>query len=64
MYATLTQWRFSGMGARTGYDYAGVEAAARMKRIEITPELFEKLQVIEAAWINAEADIRKRDGKH
>lgn len=48
--ASLTQWRRAGMaGIATGLDYPGVEAAARMMGIAVTPRLFRDLQTMEAA---------------
>ncbi|MEO5341098.1 MAG: DUF1799 domain-containing protein [Magnetococcus sp. MYC-9] len=49
-----TQWRHAGMdGMPTGLDYAGVEAAARMAAIPLTPTLFRDLQTMEAAALSA-----------
>lgn len=47
--ACLTQWRRGGMnGARVGLDYVAVEVAARAKAIDLAPEIFEGLQIMEA----------------
>ena len=35
------------MGSRTGLNYPGVESAARLSGIEITPDLFGQLQIME-----------------
>lgn len=44
-----TQWRFAGMsGHLLGLDYAGAQAAARFMALEHSPELFDKLRVMEA----------------
>ena len=52
--ACATQWRFAGMnGVRTGLDYAGVEAAARMAGIEVTGDLFDRLRIMERTALAA-----------
>jgi len=42
-----TQWLVGGMGSRTGLNYPGVESAARLSGLEITPDLFGQLQIME-----------------
>lgn len=44
-----TQWVISPMGERVGLNYAGVEPCARMSDIKMTPDLFEKVQIMELA---------------
>lgn len=52
-----TQWRVGGMGGHPiGLDYAGVEAALRMMRVRDKAELFDGLQVMEAAALEAMKD--------
>lgn len=51
-----TQWRIGPMGHRIGLDYPGVQAAATMAAVELTPALFEDLQLLEMATINEIAD--------
>ena len=47
-----TQWIIGGMGQRTGLNYAGVESVARFSRVELTPELFDQVQLLELTVIN------------
>lgn len=45
-----TQWVYSGMnGVRTGLDYAGVQAAARMLGVREVRRVFEGVRIIERA---------------
>jgi hypothetical protein len=47
-----TQWRRSMVtGLPTGLDYTGMREAARMKRLKVTPEMFDGLQAMELAYI-------------
>lgn len=49
LYVTsLSQARFTPMGLFAGFDYPGVEAAARLAGIQITPALFNDLRLMEA----------------
>lgn len=50
--AADSQWRYAGPVA-VALDYPGVEAAARMSRIEIGPGLLGQIKVIEAAAVAA-----------
>lgn len=50
-----TQMRV-GFGGPVGLDYPGVESAARLSGIRITPPLFGKLQIIEHEYLNALAE--------
>lgn len=47
-----TQWIIGGMGQRTGLNYSGVESVARLSRVELTPELFDQVQLLELTVIN------------
>jgi hypothetical protein len=56
-----TQWRFAGQQARVvALDYAAVEAGARMAAIEVTPVLFRKLRILEAAAVRVMGEARRR----
>jgi hypothetical protein len=57
--AVQTQWRVGFSGA-TGLDYAGVEAAARLRGTALTADTFDRLQVLERAWLAALGDVRER----
>ncbi|MBF0165192.1 MAG: DUF1799 domain-containing protein [Magnetococcales bacterium] len=58
-FACATQWRLAGMdGIPTGLDYAGVEAAARMSGVALTPELFAGVRIMESAAMDAWAEKR------
>lgn len=52
-----TQWRWVSFGfadpARVGLDYAGLSAAAQLDGIEITPEIFAGIRIMEAAALAA-----------
>jgi hypothetical protein len=51
-----TQWRRAGYsGVRTGIDYAGAEAAARLGGLTPTAEDFAYLQILEAETLKASA---------
>jgi hypothetical protein len=57
--AIQTQWRVGFSGA-TGLDYVGVEAAARLRGVDLTSDLFGRIQVLERAWLDALGDVRER----
>jgi hypothetical protein len=58
-HASLTQWRHAGLsGMPSGLDYPGVEAAARMAAIDVTPDLFRRLRVMERAALAALEESR------
>jgi len=58
--AASTQWNRSPMtGQRQGYDYPGLEAAARLSGIELDPELFERMRVLEHAAIEIDRQRTK-----
>ena len=64
LYAAVqTQWRF-GMAGATGLDYAGVEAAARLRGTPLDAETFRALQICEHAALAAMADRRDKEQKH
>lgn len=56
-----TQWRVGGMGGRIGLDYSGcqIALAAHRERYELPPDsdVWEGLQVIERATMNADAEV-------
>lgn len=47
-----TQW-ITGMSGPTGLDYERVRAGLDMAGVQVTPELFQKLRILEAAVLNA-----------
>lgn len=55
-----TQWRLSANGSPYGLDYQGVELAARWAKVQITPELFADLRIMEQAAIAKFAKLRAR----
>lgn len=57
-----TQWRIS-FGGYVGLDYVGVEATARLLRVELEPDLFRRVQVLEGSFMSgiAAAAERTRD---
>lgn len=63
MQLCVTQWRIASNGQRIGYDYAGVKAAIEIAGENLNAERFEKLRVIEAAFIQADHDRREREKK-
>jgi len=54
--ACCTQWRYSGMGLKTGMIYDGVETVARQYGVELTAETFSNIQILENAIITAERE--------
>lgn len=61
-FRCATQWRRKPLSDElAGLDYAGVEAAARLAAIEVTPETFEDLQLIEAGALGASASFEELD---
>lgn len=42
-----TQWTISPMGERIGLHYPSVETAARVLGVSLTPDLFDKVQIME-----------------
>lgn len=57
-----TQWVVSAMGQRTGLNYAGIETVARLYRMDLTPDLFDQVQLLELTVIN-ELSKRASNGK-
>lgn len=59
--AVSTQWRTSGMGQRTGLDYAGVESALRLRFPRASAarrrRLFADVRTVEAALLRAWRDV-------
>lgn len=56
-YASYSQWQRNSMtGHLIGLNYPGVESAARMASISITPELFSNLQIIEQGALGITPD--------
>ena len=53
-----TQWAYicpgDGTTRRAGLDYQRVEAGLRMARVDVTPDLFDDIQVIEAGVLAAD----------
>lgn len=58
--SAATQWRWIADGwnapRRIGLDYSGLRAAAEMTGIDITPEIFGWVRVMEAAAMQALAE--------
>lgn len=57
-----TQWTVGGMGQRVGLNYPGVECVARLSAVELTPDRFDQLQLLEMTVIN-ELNRRASSGK-
>ena len=52
-----TQWKTAGLaGIRTGLDYAAVSPAARLLGIEMTPQIFLDLRVMEREALSVQAE--------
>lgn len=47
-----TQGRFDAGGRLCGIDYVGAESAARLAGLDVTPEDFDKLQILEGETLN------------
>jgi hypothetical protein len=47
------------MSGPVGLSYPGVEAAARMMQITITPDLFAAIRICEREWLNVISERRK-----
>lgn len=52
-----TQWTVGGMGQRVGLNYPGVECVARLSAVELTPDRFDQLQLLEITTVN---ELNKR----
>lgn len=44
-----SQWRSGPMGGALGLDYAAVDVVIRRRALEVTPEQFQGLQIMERA---------------
>lgn len=44
-----TQWRYGALGGVIGLDYSALDVMFRYRNMEVTPELFEGVQVMERA---------------
>ena len=60
--AVQTQWA-SGMGGATGLDYMRVRAGLEMAGIEVTPELFQSLRLMESAALEVFARLNEERAK-
>jgi hypothetical protein len=59
--AASTQWRRAGMGGvPLGLEYPGLESAARMMGVGMTPELFESVRVMEFAALKVLVERQSR----
>ena len=57
----VTQWRRAGMdGSHLGFDYAAVEATARIVGIDLDADRLTELQVMEGSALQAWSDKRAR----
>ncbi len=57
-----TQWQRNGTGSLTGLNYMAIEPVARMLEVEMTPQVFTHLQVMESHVLKemSERDRRSR----
>ena len=53
-----TQWKVGSFGGLMGLDYAGVESAFRMMGVSNTAEMFDTLQVMEAAVLTHQSKVK------
>jgi len=60
--AMASQWRRDGDGRAVGLDYGPAEATARMAGLEIGPDDFARLQVLEQATLRVLRDRQTRRG--
>ena len=52
-----TQWKTAGLaGIRTGLDYGAVEPAARMLGLQMEPQIFVDLRVMEAEALKVQSE--------
>ena len=58
--ASSSQWSYGPSGMPVGLRYEGVESVARLARIEITPERFWDLRLMESAAREVFADTVER----
>ena len=52
-YALSSQWNHAGFGRPVGLNYQAIEPTARMMGIDMTPEIFSGLQVMENEALRA-----------
>jgi len=59
-----TQWRV-GMKGPLGLDYQAVKAALELMQIAVKewPDLFQDIRILEAAWLDEAAQLRKEQGE-
>lgn len=57
--AVQTQWSI-GMAGPTGLDYTRVRAGLELAGMQVTPELFQKLRILESAALSALARKEKK----
>lgn len=48
-----TQWRTGSMGGVIGLDYTAIDSAVRFAEMDVTPEMFKGLRVMESSAVNA-----------
>lgn len=61
-FCVVTQWQRNPMsGDLVALDYAGVESAARLAGIEVTPQTFCQLQFIERGALGIKPDLSDLD---
>lgn len=58
--AMASQWRRDAEGRATGLDYGPAEAVARMAGLDVGPDDFARLQVLEQAVLRVLGDRRQR----
>lgn len=58
-----TQWTVGAMGHRVGLNYPGVEACARLSGVDLTPDLFAQIQLLELTVIGEQARHGKTAGR-
>jgi hypothetical protein len=58
-----SQWRFAGLGERTGLDYSALETVARLAKVALEPseELLADLKVMEHAALKLFAEAAERE---
>lgn len=50
-----TQWTIGAMGYRVGLNYPGVECCARLSGVDLTPDLFSQVQLLELTVIGEQS---------
>lgn len=48
-----TQWRTGSMGGVIGLDYTAIASAVRFAEVDVTPEIFDGLRIMESAAVTA-----------